>query len=90
MLNAFELLDKNLDKSVTKCPVCGTENVDVFGYINLKRKELLSLSTNLFGKFSHVTSKNIDDQKQAINELIEISKEVDNETLISICISNCN
>ena len=90
LLNVFELLDKNLDKSVTKCPVCGTENVDVFGYINSKRKELLSLSTNLFGKFSHVTSKNIDEQEQALNELIEISKEVNIETLISICISNCN
>lgn len=90
LLNVFELLEKNLDKSVTKCPVCGTENVDVFGYINSKRKELLSLSTNLFGKFSYVTSKNKNEQVQALNELIEVTKELNVETLISICISNCN
>lgn len=90
LLDVFKLLDENLDKSATTCPVCGTENVDIFGYINLKRKQLSSLSTSLFGNFSHVTSKNTDEQEQALNELIEISKEVNVETLISICISNCN
>lgn len=90
LLDVFDKLEANLDKSVTKCPVCGTENVDVFGYINSKRKELLSLSTNLFGKFSYVTSKNKNEQVQALNELIEISKDVNVETLISICLSNCD
>ncbi|MCM1260776.1 MAG: hypothetical protein NC182_06560 [Prevotella sp.] len=90
LLNVFDILESNLNKSVTKCPVCGTENVDVFGYINSKRKELLSLSTNLFGKFSYITSKNKTEQAQALNELIEVSKEVNVETLISICISNFN
>ena len=36
LLNVFELLDKNLDKSVTKCPVCGTENV--YGLTELKNQ----------------------------------------------------
>lgn len=90
LLDIFETLENHLDKSSTKCPVCGTENVDVFGYINEKRKELLSLSNNIFGKFSYVVTKSKDEQKQIINELIEISKEVNIETLISISLSNCN
>ena len=90
LLDIFEALENHLDKSSTKCPVCGTENVDVIGYINEKRKELLSLSNNIFGKFSHVVTKSKDEQKQIINELIEISKEVNIETLITIGLSNCN
>ena len=90
LLDIFETLENHLDKSSTKCPICGTENVDIFGYINKKRKELLSLSNNIFGKFSYVVTKSKDEQKQIINELIEISKEVNIETLISIALSNCN
>lgn len=90
LFNVFDLIEENLDKSSTKCPVCGTENVDVFKYIEKKRNELLSLSESLFGKFNYITSKKKEDQVHALNELIDISKDVTVEILITICISNCN
>ncbi|MDY3995231.1 MAG: hypothetical protein SOY58_05755 [Candidatus Onthovivens sp.] len=90
LLDIYEMLENHLDRSTSKCPVCGTENVDIFGFINKKRKELLSLSNNLFGTFVNVVTKSRDEQKQIINELIDISKDIDVETLVTIGISNCN
>lgn len=90
LLDIYDIIEGHLDKSSTKCPVCGTENVNIFKYINEKRKELLSLSYNLFANFSYVVTKSEDEQKQIINRLIEVSKAIDIETLITIALSNCN
>ena len=90
MLDVFNKLEGHYDEYTNKCPICGSENIDLYNIIKSKKNELLELSKNLFCNFNRVISLPVDEQESILNKIVNVSRKITISEIVAICLSNGN